>query len=156
MKHSRLRSNTEHMGAFFTNLHLRDISSEAVCSALPALAIGRAYVSPQTNRWVTVYLECTEDQNDKTLRSIATALSRQLKTDAIAFLVHDSDIAAYWLFQNGGEIDEFNSAPDYFGNRVSDEERRRVRGSSDLLLPLCMAQAPYSSAINDAASRLID
>jgi len=36
----------ESMGAFFTNLQVRDASSQAICAALSRLADGRAYVSP--------------------------------------------------------------------------------------------------------------
>jgi len=127
------------MGAFFTNLQVRHASSKAICAALPKLTESRAYVSPEGNGWVTVYLEATEDQNDKTLCAIAGRLSKNLKTDVLGFLVHDSDIAAYWLYRNGTLTDEFNSAPDYFGERVDEKTRARVRGNTDILLPLCIA-----------------
>lgn len=127
------------MGAFFTNLHICHASSKAICAALPGLTESRAYVSPEGNGWVTVYLEATEDQNDKTLRAIAGGLSKNLKTDVLGFLVHDSDIAAYWLYRNGTLTDEFNSAPDYFGEPVDEKTRARVRGNTDILLPLCIA-----------------
>jgi hypothetical protein len=126
------------MGASFTNLHIRNAATQAICATLPKLTPSRAYVSPPSNGWVTVYLEVTEDQNEKTLCAFASGLSRTLKTDVLGFLVHHSDIAAYWLYRNGVLTDEFNSAPDYFGGSIDDATRVRVRGDTDVLLPLCV------------------
>jgi hypothetical protein len=66
-------------------------------------------------------------------------LSKSLLTAVLACLVHDSDIAAYWLYQSGVLTDEFNSAPDYFGNNVDDKTRIRLSGKTDALLPLCVS-----------------
>ncbi len=124
------------MGAFFTNLQVRKSSQQAVCEAFQKMNQGRAYVSPDAANWVTVYSEVTEDQNDETLREIAGALSRTLKTDVLAILVHDSDIAMYWLFRNGDLIDQFNSAPNYFEGAGDSDEAEG--GDPDALLPLCV------------------
>jgi hypothetical protein len=126
------------MGASFTNLHVRSAPTQSVCDALPKITPSRAYISRPSNSWVTVYTEVTEDQDDKKLRAIASELSKTLKADVLAFVVHDSSIAMYWLYRNGTLADEFNSAPEYFGNHVSNEERARVRGNTDALLPLCV------------------
>ena len=126
------------MGAFFTNLHVCKTSQQAVCDAVQKMDLGRAYVSPQGGNWVTIYSEVTEDQNDQTLRDIAGGLSRTLKTDVIAFLVHDSDIAMYWLFRTGELIEEFNSAPDYFEEKEFGESEDGRGGDPDALLPLCV------------------
>lgn len=125
------------MGAFFTNLHVHNASTESVSAALAELIETRAYVSPPQNDWVTIYSEVTESQDDEILREIAGGLSERLNTDVIAFLVHDSDVALYWLFRNGALVDEFNSDPLYFGGDVSDAALDRVRGDTDALLPLC-------------------
>src|SRR5215469_1806688 len=126
------------MGAFFTNLHVRKASQQAVCDAFQKMNQGRAYVSPQSGDWVTLYSEVTEDQNDQTLRDIASGLSRTLKTDVIAFLVHDSDITAYWLYRTGELTDEFNSAPDYFEEKEFGESEGAEGGDPEALLPLCV------------------
>jgi hypothetical protein len=126
------------MGASFTNLHVRNSSTQAVCGALPKLTPSRAYVSPPTNGWVTVYTEVTEDQDEKKLCALAAGLSKTLKADVIASFVHDSSIACYWLYRCGDLVDQFNSRPDYFGESVNAETRERVRGSADVLLPLCL------------------
>jgi hypothetical protein len=126
------------MGAFFTNLHVRQSSTQAVCGALPKLTPSRAYVSPPTNGWVTIYTEATEDQDQGKLCALAGGLSKTLKADVLAFLVHDSSIALYWLYRCGDLADQFNSAPDYFGESVNHETRERVRGRADILLPLAL------------------
>ena len=126
------------MGASFTNYQIRGKRTAEVKLALASLVETRAYISPEKNGWVTVYDEKSEEQDEGTLTKIAAALSRSLDTAVFAFLVHDSDIAVYWLYQGGTISDEFNSAPDYFDESVSDEIRARTRGRSDLLLPLCV------------------
>lgn len=131
------------MGAFFTNYQVRGKSTAEVCKALTPLVETHAYVSPEKNGWVTVYDEASDDQNDETLKHIATELSKKLQTSVFAFLVHDSDIAAYWLYQNGALIDEFNSAPDYF-SQVGEKAKSRVRGKAEALLPLCVAGTSLS------------
>jgi hypothetical protein len=126
------------MGAFFTNYQVRTKSASAVKKALVTLVQSRAYVSPEKNGWVTVYDESSEDQDEATLGRIAAGLSKALDAAVLGFLVHDSSMAVYWLYQGGVITDEFNSAPDYFGEMVNDETRARVRGSADALLPLCV------------------
>jgi hypothetical protein len=126
------------MGASFTNYQVRTKSNSAVQKALLGLIRSRAYVSPEKAGWVTVYDESSDEQDEATLGRIATELSKALDTVVLAFLVHDSDIAAYWLYQKGVLADEFNSAPDYFDENISTEARARVRGNPDALLPLCV------------------
>jgi hypothetical protein len=125
------------MGAFFTNYQVQGKSTLEVSKALAELVKSRAYVSPIKGGWVTVYDESSDKQNEKTLTHIASALSKSLNTVVFAFLVHDSDIAVYWLYQNGNLADEFNSAPDYF-SEVSEEVKLRTRGNTEKLLPLCI------------------
>ena len=127
------------MGASFTNYQVRAKSASKVKKAIEPLVKSRAYVSPEKNGWVTIYDESSDDQNEATITHIATELSKSLDTAVIACLVHDSDIATYWLYQSGVLTDEFNSAPDYFGNTVDDKTRDRLSGNSDALLPLCVA-----------------
>lgn len=127
------------MGAFFTNCQVRSASTSAVSQALAKLVKTRGYVSREKNGWVTVYTEATEEQDQTALCRIAGGLSKALQTDVFGFPVHDSDIAAYWLFRCGRLTDEFNSAPDYFGERVDAATRSRLRGDADALLPLCVS-----------------
>src|ERR1051325_3964302 len=132
------------MGSFLTNLQVRSESTASVREALLPLVKGRAYISPPKNGWVTVYDEASDSQHDALLSRIAAVLSRSLHTAVFAFLVHDSDVAMYWLYQNGALADEFNSAPDYFDEEVSEQVRARVRGNGDRLLPLCSAGTTHA------------
>ena len=126
------------MGAFLTNYQVRSKSSPAVVKALSALLESSAYVSPEKGGWVTVYDESSEKQDEAVLTRIAAGLSRELHTAVFGFLVHDSDIAAYWLYQDGMLADQFNSAPDYFDDDIDDETRDCLRGNPEVLLPLCL------------------
>src|SRR5262245_43711527 len=103
------------MGSFFTNFHVRSESQDKVRAALLPLVEARAYVSPPTNGWVTVYDEASDQQDESIIGKLAEGLSKKLHTAVVAFLVHDSDVAMYWLYRDGELADEFNSAPDYFG-----------------------------------------
>src|ERR1700679_2096902 len=107
------------MGASFTNCQVRSTDANAVATVLASLVKSRAYISPASGGWVTVYDEATESQDSKLLIKLAKELSKTLKTEVFGFLVHDSDIAVYYLCQNGELVDEFDSCPDYFGNKVS-------------------------------------
>jgi hypothetical protein len=93
------------MGAFFTNLQIRNGATKAICTAWPRLAKSRAYVSPARNGWVTVYAEATEDQSEPPMLSLAEGLSHMFKTDVLGLLVHDSDIVMYWLYRCGEPLD---------------------------------------------------
>jgi hypothetical protein len=131
------------MGAFFTNYQVRGRSASDVSKAFAALAESYAYVSSEKNGWVTVYDEASDKQDEEILKHIAAELSKTLNAAVLAFLVHDSDIAAYWLFQNGDLTDEFNSAPDYFAG-ADEKVKSRVRGNAEKLLPLCVAGTTHA------------
>jgi hypothetical protein len=138
------------MGAFFTNYHVRSDSLATVRDAVAELIQTRAFVSPPKNGWVTIYDEDSDNQDEATLSRIGAGLSKSLKTATLAVLVH-SDIAAYWLYQNGKLLDEFNSAPDYF-EATDEATRQRLRGDPDALLPLCIAgtaRAQVDSILHD-------
>jgi hypothetical protein len=107
------------MGAFFTNYQVRSESPPDAARALARLTAGPAVVSPASGGWVTVYDEPSDAQDLDLLRRTAMGLSRALSTAVFAFLVHDSDVLIYLLYESGGLADEFNSCPDYFGE--SDE-----------------------------------
>lgn len=57
--------------------------------------------------------------------SMALELSRRLATHVFQFMVHDSDVWYYALFNNGNKVDEFNSAgsmEEYLGMNTDDFE----------------------------------
>jgi hypothetical protein len=126
------------MGASFTNYQIHSTSVAAVKKALEPLTKSRAYISSEKNGWITVYDE-TSDEQSAALTRIGPALSKSLQTAVFAFLVYDSDVAMYWLYQNGTLEDEFNSAPDFFDEDLDEKSRDRVRGNANRLLPLCIS-----------------
>src|SRR5436190_17693233 len=143
------------MGSFYTNFQVRGDSTPAVLSALRPLIESRAYVSPPTGRWITVYDEASDDQDDAIIEEVGTGVSRALKTTVLAFLVHDSDIFRYWLFESGKLIDEFDSDPEYFGRHVDETRLWHLRGKPAALLPLCRTGttvAQINAVLHDPAS----
>lgn len=124
------------MGAFFTNFQIQSKSKAKVATAAKQLIVARAYVSKVSQGWVGVYDERTENQQDGEITRIAKGLSEALHTVVFAFLVHDSDIFQYWLFDDGNLKDTFNSDPDYFTETTA-EARALVAGNTKLLFSYC-------------------
>src|SRR5208282_4766682 len=104
------------MGLFCASLHFRAADDKALFAALSRRGVAHGHVLPAKNGWVTLYEQQASQQDDGWIRRLARNLSKDLQVAAIAFLVHDSDFACYWLFDNGRPIDAFNSCPDYFKN----------------------------------------
>jgi ankyrin repeat protein len=124
------------MGAFIVNFHVRTEDSDKVRQALEASGAREHRVTEPRRGWVSVYEQRASTQEEDWITKLSRDLSQGLKTVCVAFLVHDSDIACYWLHDGGKLLDEYNSAPDYF-EEVSDEEQERVRGQADVFLRYC-------------------
>jgi hypothetical protein len=69
------------------------------------------------DRWISVYDEATEGQDEEKLHAVAKHLSSVTGGAAITVLVHDSDVLRMGLFENGHPIEEFDSNPTYFGGK---------------------------------------
>lgn len=54
-------------------------------------------------------------------------LSRELRTSAFSFHIHDGDLWMYVLFDNGREVDQFNPVPDYWDEN---EDRSAWQGNA--------------------------
>lgn len=116
------------MGAFFTNCHVRTSDKSLCVKALQGTIHSRALISESKNGWITVYDESSESQDIEELRRLGQGISAGLKTAVFCFLVHDSDIFVYLLYDKGEFVDQFDSRPDYFGP-VTDEHRREWAGN---------------------------
>jgi hypothetical protein len=123
------------MGLFCVNFHFRTTDDRALSEALNLRGITRYRVVPAKSGWTSLYEEQASEQDERRIRDLAAGLSEDLHVAAIAFLVHDSDIACYWLFDNGQLLDEYNSDPDYFGD--SDGPPSPSGGQPDVLLRYC-------------------
>jgi len=126
------------MGTFVTNLHIRDAERNAVIGALRSLDVVPAFVrgSPE-HTWTSIFPEAA-DQDQAALSEMASTLSRALNRPVIAFLVHDSDVLLYWLYNGGKELDRYNSAPGYF----TGEETPPEGGNPDALGVCCPPGLP--------------
>ena len=132
---------TEHfMGLFCTNLHFRTTDDNALAESLKRRAVSRYRLVPAKNGWTSLYEERASQQDDGRIRELAGGLSQDLHVAAIAFMVHDSDFACYWLFDDGRLLDEYNSCPDYFdADATGDGPPSPSGGQTAVLLPYCRA-----------------
>jgi hypothetical protein len=121
------------MGTFVSNLHVRNADRNAVIEALRSLSVVPAFVrgSPE-DTWISIFPEAA-DHDQVALSEMASNLSKALNRPVIAFLVHDSDVFLYWLYNGGKELDRYNSAPGYF----TGEETPPEGGNPDTLGVCC-------------------
>jgi hypothetical protein len=124
------------MGLFCVNFHFRTTDDRALAGALKRRGIRRCRVVPAKTGWTSLYEEQASEQDDGRIRDLAGGLSADLHVPAIAFMVHDSDIACYWLFDNGQLLDEYNSDPGYFDSDA-DGPPSPSGGRTDVLLRYC-------------------
>jgi hypothetical protein len=124
------------MGLFCVNFHFRTTDDGALSEALNRRGVTRYRVVPAKSGWAALYEEQASEQDDRRIRDLAGSLSLDLHVAAIAFMVHDSDIACYWLFDNGQLLDEYNSDPDYFDGE-SDGPQSPSGGRPDILVRYC-------------------
>src|SRR5262245_44835179 len=125
------------MGLFCVNLHFRTTDEQGLSAALKNQGVANYHVLPAKNGWVTLYEERASMQDDEWLQELASGLSQELQVPAIAFLVHDSDVACYWLFDDGQLLDQFNSCPDYFDDGALGRGQSQLGGQPDVLLRYC-------------------
>jgi hypothetical protein len=118
-------------------MHVRTSDDGAVSTSLDRRTTAGRHVLPAKGGWVSVYEELASQQDESRIRDLAGALSRDLRAVGIAFLVHDSDIACYWLFERGRLLDEYNSRPDYFDDNPSGDQPSG--GRPEVLLRFCRA-----------------
>lgn len=127
------------MGTFVANFHVRSRESDVVRETAADIGAADVRVSTPHNGWVSVCEKRASTQDEAWIEHLARELSLRLGTACVAFMVHDSDIARYWLSDQGQLLDEFSSDPDYF-DQVSAAERRRLQGRSDVFLRYCQQQ----------------
>jgi len=123
------------MGLFCVNLHFRTTDDQALSASLNKRGVARYRVIPAKNGWTSLYEEQASEQDEGRIRDLAGGLSEDLHVAAIAFLVHDSDIACYWLFDDGQLLDEYNSYPNYFDD--ADGPPSPSGGRTKILLRYC-------------------
>jgi hypothetical protein len=128
------------MGLFCVNFHFRTTDDRALSEALERRGVTESRILPAKRDWISLYEARASDQDEARIRELATSISGDLHVPAIAFLVHDSDVACYWLYEDGQLLDEFNSCPDYFDQDAPpDEATGHYRGRPEVLLRYCRA-----------------
>jgi ankyrin repeat protein len=90
-------------------------------------------VTDPKNGWITIYDETSESQDLAELQRLGKNLSSKLKTSVFCFMVHDSDILVYLLYDKGTFVDQYDSRPDYFGP-VTDQHRKKWVGHFNKLV----------------------
>lgn len=133
------------MGTFITQMVCKSDSREAVIDALVSIQKRRGFnlgsretisttkalvnefdITGVKNQWVQVF--CPE----KTDEALPKELSRELNTQVFLYHIHDGDLWMYLFFVSGELKDKYNPLPDYWGD-VSEEERIKWKGNSDIL-----------------------
>ena len=74
----------------------------------------RVMVSPAYGQWVSLFDWHCDQRDTDTLTDLAVHVSRSIEGVVLAFQVQDSDLAEYWLFNQGNEVDHYTSNTEYF------------------------------------------
>jgi hypothetical protein len=125
------------MGAFFVNYQIRSTDQSKVTTAAAELVQGRAYVSPPKNGWVTLYDETSDAQDAYEIGRLGSELSTKLETVVFAFVVSDSTMFIYYLFDNGDLLDEYNSVPPPTNAAAEPDQKIRFTGRPEILITYC-------------------
>jgi hypothetical protein len=99
---------------FCVSQHFRTEDEAAVRESVTRCGGREFHVMPPENGWTTLLDKRAAQQDSEWIQELTAAVTRDLGIAAVAFLVHDSDIACYWLYDSGDLLDEYNSCPDYF------------------------------------------
>jgi hypothetical protein len=125
------------MGAFFVNYQIRSEDQTKVVTAAGELVQGRAYISPPKDGWVTVYDETSESQDVYEIGRLGSELSTKLETVVFVFLVSDSTMFVYYLFDNGDLLDEYHSAAPPTNDAADADQKIRFTGRPEILMTYC-------------------
>jgi hypothetical protein len=128
------------MGAFYGSVQVRSEDRDRVKAVAEEVARRlqiHMLIAPVLNGWIGVYPEGSgQDQQ------VGEALFQGLKTTVWHVLVHDDDILAYWLWDDGQLVDSYHSEPGYFGEKNRAEEEPMV-GKPEVLSQLVGGEAAH-------------
>jgi hypothetical protein len=176
------------MGAFFTNIQLRTLGldksklTDKIVDYITKFnseagfikvdnedeADKTVIVSPSDDlAWISIYDEETEDQGSKKLNKLASGLSKQFKTTALAILVNDSDSIYVGINKNGTLKDsisnlskkiDFNKTKptvwsDILGNNYSFDDIKSAWQNKSLFVENFLTQ--FAKFINLDISKLL-
>jgi len=121
------------MGSFYDSIHVRTESYDLIKNVLTELSKNgeyKFYLAPVINGWVGLFPNKYGDE------ILAPEISKQSRSDVLRLLVHDDDVFCYLYYRSGQLVDEYNSRPDYFGEKISVSERKRLKGKPEVFKEL--------------------
>jgi hypothetical protein len=127
------------MGAFYGNITLKGPEQKTVTEALRGR---RALVAPKRGDYTTVFDSACDDQDTDAIQALTSRLSKELHCAALAAIVHDDDVLAYFLYESGELTDWYNSAPSYFDFGAAEEPAGPAGGNAQHLCNLFAAGSP--------------
>jgi hypothetical protein len=127
------------MGAFYANITLKGPDQASVASALR----GRnAVVVPKIGDCIVAFDSVCDAQDSDAIKELTSRISRELHCAAFAAIVHDDDVFAYFLYENGDLTDWYNSAPSYFDFGSTKEPLGPAGGNAERLCAVFQATNP--------------
>lgn len=99
------------MGASYTNY---TIKGAAHADVVEYFSGRQAIVTPPDKGCIVVFDQLSDRQDPSVIEPLGRGLSAKLGCVVLSLIVHDDDILAYELIQDGKVIDEYNSNPSYF------------------------------------------
>jgi hypothetical protein len=118
------------MGAFYGNITLNGPSQVRVAQAMRGR---RAVVSPNIGHYTVAFDSVCDDQDTEGIQALTSRLSGELSCPALAVIIHDDDVLAYFLYHNGKLTDWYNSCPSYFDFGSSKEPSGPAGGNAERL-----------------------
>lgn len=119
------------MATNFSNYHIRHRSADTVEKVARTVLSGRAYITNLWGDWISLYDDQT-GQNPAELHRVAGLLSAGLGCPVFGFLVHESDVLEYAIYDQGNLRDEFSSKPDHAG-AIATSRRARLAGQPEVI-----------------------
>ena len=106
------------MGSFYTNIHVRAHDQQLIEHAWQSFWDDReekswAWISPRHGGWISLFDYRTDLGDSGVLVELAGHLSRVTDQVTLAFQVQESELAEYWLFHHGKELDHYTSNSEF-------------------------------------------
>lgn len=121
------------MGGFYDSIHVRTESYQLIQNILIQMAKCKGhkfYLAPVINGWVSLF------PSEYWQESLSREISRETEADVLHMMVHDDDVFCYFYYRGGELIDEYNSCPDYFGEKVPAKKRKKLKGKPEVFREL--------------------
>ena len=119
------------MATNFSNYHIRHRSADTVEKVARTVLSGKAYLTNLWGDWISLYDDQT-GQNPAELHRVAGMLSAGLGCPVFGFLVLESDVLEYAIYDQGNLRDEFSSKPEHSG-ALAASRRARLNGQPEVV-----------------------